>query len=178
MMTRRRGFLVGAGLLPLLACLGSWRTVRGGTPGPVLVAMRGTPRGERVWFEPQGLWIPLGQTVRFVNEDKANVHSATAFHPDLHGRERRIPRAASPWTSELLLPGEHYDVTLEAVGVHDYYCLPHLAHGMVGRIVVGTPEDSGWMQEEYHRSNQAAGTPGTFPNLEEILAGRHRPAAQ
>ena len=31
----------------------------------------------------------------------------------------------------------HFDVTLTAPGVYDYFCTPHEAAGMVGRIVVG-----------------------------------------
>lgn len=174
-MTSRRSVLLGASLLPLVAGFHTWRTARGGTTAPVVIAMRGTPRGEQVWFEPPGLWVAPGQTIRFVNEDKANVHSATAFHPDLHGRERRIPQTAQPWTSELLLPGEHYEVSLQVPGVYDYYCLPHLAHGMVGRIVVGTPEDLKWTQEDYHRSNRPTGLPGTFPDLNDVLATRRVP---
>lgn len=176
MMSRRR-FLACSLFLPALAWLAAWRPARGHGAGPALVAMRGTARGERVWFEPAGLWIPQGATVRFVNEDAVNVHTATAFHPDLHGRERRIPAGAPPWTSELLLPGEHYDAVLDQPGVYDYYCFPHAAHGMVGRIVVGTPEDAQWTHESYYQSTRTNGMPGTFPELNGVLATRSRHAS-
>lgn len=110
-----------------------------------------------------------------VNEDKANVHSATAFHPELFGRERRIPARAPAWNSELLLPGEHYEIMLSVPGIYDYYCLPHAAHGMVGRIVVGTPEDKEWTPEDYHQSSHAQNMPGVFPDLKDLLASQALP---
>lgn len=171
-MADRRGFLLGLTLFPVLAASGYWRVVRADTAAQTSIVMRGTPRGERVWFDPQGVWVRPGQTILFVNEDPANVHSATAFHPSLFGRERRIPKAAQAWDSKLLLPGDRYELVLTLPGVYDYYCLPHLAHGMVGRIVVGTPEEDEWTQENYYQSTQAKDTPGIFPDLAELLASR------
>ena len=77
----------------------------------------------------------------------------------------------------MLLPGEHYDVVLTVPGVYDYYCIPHVAHGMVGRIVVGTPKDAKWKEEDYYRSTRAAQTPGTFPEVETLLANSPRSVA-
>lgn len=57
----------------------------------VEIAMRGSARGERVWFSPQGLAVGPGTTLRFVNRDPGNSHTSTAYHPDLLGRQRRIP---------------------------------------------------------------------------------------
>ncbi|MAN77754.1 MAG: hypothetical protein CML24_11320 [Rhizobiales bacterium] len=114
----------------------------------VTIAMKGTPRGESAWFEPNGIAVPMKTRIRFVNDDPGNSHTATAYHPDLFGRGRRIPSAAEPWDSGFLLPGESFEVVLSAPGVYDYYCIPHELHGMVGRIVVGTPENSGWGAEQ------------------------------
>lgn len=110
----------------------------------VTIAMKATPRGEDTWFEPNGIAVAVGTRVRFVNEDLGNSHTATTYHPDLYGRALRIPAAAEPWDSGFLLPGEQFDVVLSVPGVYDYYCIPHEMHGMVGRIVVGTPQDAGW----------------------------------
>ena len=173
-MASRRHFFRRACALPLLAAVSPWQLIRTATGAvrqdPMHVTMLGTPRGERVWFEPQGLWMAVGQKVRFINKDPANVHSATAFHPDLYGHQRRIPAHALPWNSDLLLPDEHYELALEIPGVYDYYCLPHLAHGMVGRIVVGTPEDVGWNEEDYYWSSRLEGLPGTFPEFQALLS--------
>ena len=40
----------------------------------VEIAMRGSARGERVWFSPQGLAVAPGTTLRFVNRDLDNSH--------------------------------------------------------------------------------------------------------
>ena len=143
-----------------------------------IIAMKGTPRGEKVWFEPQGIWVPVGGLIRFVNLDPANVHTATAFHPDLYGRPRRIPEGVDPWHSELLLPQQHYDLVLTVPGVYDYYCVPHAAHGMTGRIVVGSREDVQWKEEDYHHSTQVTGMPGTFPEVKDLLAQRDSNASK
>jgi len=176
-MASRRDFMMGVALLPLLAA-GGVRAQGAKSGGAAIITMRGTPRGERVWFDPVGLWVDTGLAIRFRNEDAANVHSATAFHPDLYGKSRRIPQGMAAWDSGLLLPGEEFELVAQVPGVYDYYCLPHAAHGMVGRIVVGSPEDAGWKAEDYHRSTQAAGMPGVFPEVTAILAQRSHTSAQ
>ncbi|SPH18792.1 hypothetical protein DEA8626_02337 [Defluviimonas aquaemixtae] len=34
-----------------------------------IIEMRGTSRGERIWFSPRGLAVAPGTTIRFVNRD-------------------------------------------------------------------------------------------------------------
>tara|TARA_R110002051_G_scaffold48299_4_gene95144 strand:+ start:10184 stop:10705 length:522 start_codon:yes stop_codon:yes gene_type:complete len=135
-----------------------------------VIEMRGTPRGEHIWFAPRGLAIAAGTTVRFVNHDPGNSHTATAYHPDVFGRERRIPAAATPWDSGFLLPDEQFEVTLTVPGVYDFYCIPHEMAAMVGRIVVGRPGDRGW---EGPSSDTADVTPevlAALPTVASILA--------
>ena len=84
------------------------------------IEMQGTARGERIWFEPRGLHVRPGTVLRFVNRDAGNSHTATAYHPDLYGRQLRIPRGATPWDSDFLLPGEAFEVALPVLGVYDY----------------------------------------------------------
>ena len=132
--TRRQALQAGGGFL---ASLLLW-------PQPALAAetveivMQGTPDGSRVWFDPVGILIQPGQTVRWTNRDPGNSHTATSYHPSLFDRPRRIPEGASPWDSDYLLPDESFSVTLSVPGVYDYYCVPHEHAGMVGRIIVGT----------------------------------------
>ena len=132
--------------------------------------MSGTSRGEHVWFRPKGLAVSAGTTLRFVNRDPGNSHTATAYHPDLFGRPRRIPGAATPWDSGFLLPDETFEVTLEELGVYDYYCQPHEMAGMVGRVVVGEPGDAGWEDEAATSSDLPAAALAAFPPVEDILA--------
>ena len=111
------------------------------------IRMQGDATGAHVGFDPVGLRIRPGQTVRWTNGDAGNSHTATAYHPANFGRPRRIPAAATPWDSDYLLPDDGFDVTLTAEGVYDYYCVPHEHAGMVGRIIVGNPDADAWMQD-------------------------------
>ena len=112
--------------------------------GPVAeIAMAGRQDGSKVWFDPVGLLIRPGQTVRWINRDRANSHTATAFAAENDDHPRRIPRGAAGFDSGYLLPGETFEVTLEVPGVYDYFCIPHELAGMVGRIVVAKPGSGG-----------------------------------
>ena len=104
--------------------------------------MKSDTEGSDVWFDPIGVWVEPGQTVRWIVD--ANVHTTTAYHPKNDGHSLRIPEGATPWDSGFLVnPGDRYDVTLTVPGVYDYFCQPHEAAGMVGRIVVGKPGGPG-----------------------------------
>lgn len=136
-MTMRRRQLVaaGGGLLAGLVL----RPLAGLAAGTVEIAMQGRPDGSHVWFDPIGIHVRPGATIRWTNRDPGNSHTATAYHPSLDGRPQRIPDGAEPWNSDYLLPDESFEVTLTVEGVYDYYCIPHEHAGMAGRIVVGTP---------------------------------------
>ena len=97
--------------------------------------MNGTDRGATVWFAPVGVAMQAGTTVRFVNRDTANTHTATLYHPD-NDRPLRAPAAAESWDSGFLLPEQAFEVTLTEPGVYDFFCIPHEQAGMAGRIVV------------------------------------------
>lgn len=132
--------------------------------------MRGTARGERIWFSPGGLAVAPGTTLRFVNLDKGNSHTATAYHPANFDRLRRIPAAAQAWDTGFLLPEASAEVTLEVPGVYDYYCIPHEMAAMVGRIIVGRPGDPGWEGAAPATDDVSAEVLAALPPVEEILA--------
>ncbi|SDX25846.1 Plastocyanin [Ruegeria halocynthiae] len=134
------------------------------------IEMRGSPRGERIWYDPIGLAVSPGTTIRFINRDPGNSHTATTFHPANYDRRRRIPSAAEPWDSDFLLPDEYFEVTLTAPGVYDYYCLPHEMAAMVGRIVVGTPGDSGWEGSSHDESDVSEDVLAALPLVQKILS--------
>jgi plastocyanin len=155
-MVTRRAFLTAGGLA--LAGLGRSRVVR--AAAPVEVHMRATARGEAVWFDPIGLWVA---------------------HPKNDQHSLRIPEAAEPWDSGFLMKtGTSFDVTFTIEGVYDYYCLPHEAAGMVGRIIVGQPSGPGALPFDYFRNRP--GTAGwkpvpepakrAFPRMEDIMRAR------
>ena len=150
-----------------------------GAAEAVEIQMRASARGEEVWFDPIGLWVPPGQTVRWVLDH--DVHTTTAYHPMNDQHSLRIPEGAEPWNSGFLVNhGAHFEVTLTVEGVYDYYCLPHEQAGMVGRIVVGRPSGPGALPFDYFK-----GRPGTsnwrpvpdaaretFPAVECIVQSR------
>src|SRR5574341_2040241 len=83
-------------------------------------------------------------------DSPGNPHTTTAYHPRNANHSLRIPQAATPWDSGFLLnPGDRFEVTLTVEGVYDYFCLPHEAGGMVGRIVVGVPGGPGTLPFDY-----------------------------
>jgi plastocyanin len=144
--------------------------------GIVKIQMQSDQTGAKVWFDPVGIHINPGQTVRWIVGQ--NVHTTTAYHPRNGNHSLRIPETAVPWDSGYLVnPGDHFEVTLEAEGVYDYYCMPHEMSGMVGRIVVGKPTGPGSLPFDYFK-----GQPGTanwipvpeaaqkaFPSVERIM---------
>ncbi len=147
--------------------------------GPELIEMRSNTLGSRVWFDPIGLFVQPGTTVRWVARE--NVHTTTSYHPNNDHHSLRIPDGATPWDSGFLVkPGAIFDVTLKVPGVYDYYCVPHEGAGMVGRIVVGKALGPGG-----HAFDYWVGKPGTqgwrhvpdaaraaFPSVKRILAER------
>jgi plastocyanin len=147
--------------------------------GPEVIEMRSDPLGARVWFDPIGLYVDPGTTVRWIVRE--NVHTTTAYHPHNDKHSRRIPEGAMPWDSGYLVhPGDHFDVRLTVPGVYDYYCTPHEGAGMVGRIVVGHSRGPG--AEPFDYWVHKAGTDGwrrvptaaraVFPSVERILSQR------
>jgi plastocyanin len=98
--------------------------------------------GADVYFDPAGLHVQPGDTVRWIQVN--GYHSVTAYHPANGDRELRIPERAAPWDSGMLLAefpaaGSTFEHTFTIPGVYDYLCVPQEAAGMVGRIVVGEP---------------------------------------
>lgn len=100
--------------------------------------------GSQVYFDPVGLHVQPGDTVRWVQVN--GYHSVSAYAPSNGDHELRIPIGVKPWNSGILLgeypaKGSTFEHTFTARGVYDYFCEPHEAAGMVGRIVVGAPGD-------------------------------------
>lgn len=152
-MGTRRDFLTVGGLA--LASLAVPTLAR--AAGPVEIHMRSSPRGEEVWFDPIGVRIEPGQTVRWIMASPGNPHTTTAYHPRNANHSLRIPEAAAPWDSGFLVkPRDTFEVTLTVEGVYDYFCLPHEAAGMVGRIVVGQPSGPGALPFDYFTGRAAS----------------------
>lgn len=162
------------------AALDGWaRRTRGPAAGVEAILMRSNLQGSWVSFDPIGLFVEPGATIRWTVQ--ANVHTTTAYHPRNGHHPLRIPAAAAPWDSGYLVnPGDHFEVTLTVPGVYDYFCTPHEAMGMVGRIIVGKAVGPGAAPFDYW-----VGRPGTadwlhvpeaarrtFPSVARILSER------
>jgi plastocyanin len=175
MISRRHVLRIGGGFLAGLA----WPRLTLAAEA-VEIRMVGNADGSHVWFDPLGLRIEPGQTIRFINLDPGNSHTVTAYHPNNFKRPLRIPEGAQSWNSDYLLPSESFSVTLTVEGVYDFFCVPHEHAGMVGRIIVGRPDPS----SARRLSAQAAGGEPlpeialrAFPPVDEIMRqGIVRPA--
>jgi plastocyanin len=160
MTLNRRGVLrMGGGLLATLALPAALRADETSAGKIVDIRMAGRPDGSMVWFDPVGVHIKPGQTIRWTNIDPGNSHTATAYHPSLFQHALRIPKDATPWNSDYLLDNESFSAQLTEPGVYDYYCIPHEHAGMVGRVVVGHPPAIGWWNSD---------APGATVNVPEI----------
>lgn len=161
---RREALVMGGGILAAL-----W-TFPARSEAVAEIAMAGDRTGAHVWFNPIGLLIQPGQTVRWTNRDAGNSHTATAYHNAFYDRPIRMPASAKPWDSGYLLPGDSFSITLTVPGVYDYYCVPHERAGMVGRIVVGTPPTSDWREDSASTEGLSEAALQAFPAVEEIMA--------
>jgi pseudoazurin len=85
--------------------------------------------GKVMVFDPPLVRIQPGQTVRFLASDRGhNVQSVDGM----------LPEGAEEFRGRI---NEELEVTFDTPGVYGFKCLPHLAMGMVGLIVV---EGEGW----------------------------------
>jgi plastocyanin len=171
MLNRRQILATGGGLLA-----GRFLSVvprSYGAGGTIDIHMASDTEGAHVGFDPNGILIELGQTVRWICD--ANVHTTSAYHPNNDNHSLRIPETARPWASDFLLPGQSFEVQLTVEGVYDYYCTPHEMAGMVGRIIVGRPSGPGLLPFDYFQAQGRQWMPvppeaqRNFPSIRRIL---------
>ncbi|USZ69625.1 hypothetical protein NGM10_07815 [Halorussus salilacus] len=87
-------------------------------------------------FEPTGLYLEPGDTVRFSYESPH--HTVTAYHPEF-GYVPRVPEGVPPFSAPPLPVGGYWLYTFEQEGVYELHCAPHEIFGHAMRIVVGSP---------------------------------------
>jgi len=112
-----------------LGAIGAGTVATAGLTRPVAAQETPVVKMGNNYFDPIGLYVEPGTTVRF--QIAAGAHSATAY-------ENRIPSDANAFDSGVISSGG-FEYTFEEPGTYDYYCIPHKSVGMVGRIVVGSP---------------------------------------
>ena len=87
------------------------------------------------YFEPTGLFIEPGDTVRFIADTPH--HTVTALHQQHGYPVTRVPDGVGPFSSPVVPVGETWEYTFEEPGVYDLVCVPHEIFGMAIRVVVG-----------------------------------------
>jgi plastocyanin len=180
MIDRRR--LLGAGGLLLAGVCLNRPSIAGddsGSARTVEITLRSDVDGAKVWFDPIGILINSGDTVRWVI--RANVHTIAAYHPDNDNHSLRIPAAATPWDSGYLVnSGDSFEIKLIVPGVYDYFCAPHEHAGMVGRIVVDHPAEAGTNATGFFKSTSSnqnwlevpEEARSVFPPVDQIITQR------
>ena len=124
----------------LAVSLPGWRlSVLGAEPVAAEITVGNNYRLGQWFFDPVGLYIQKGQTVRWQGRKWGTT--VTAYHPSNDNHELRIPENAQPFDSGLLgqTIGNTFEWTFDVEGTYDYFCRNHEILGMVGRIVVGSP---------------------------------------
>lgn len=91
------------------------------------------------YFIADIVWVKKGGTVTW--ENSTGEHTTTAYAPS-NDKPQRIPDGAKGWDSGIVEDaGATVKHTFEEPGIYDYYCKPHEALGMVGKVIVGGPTD-------------------------------------
>jgi plastocyanin len=99
--------------------------------------------GARYVFEPANFTVKVGDVVEFVNVN--GFPHNVQFEPQripagaAEVLNRNMPNRMGPLQSPMFTrPNETYRISFAGapVGIYDYFCLPHKALGMTGRITV------------------------------------------
>jgi len=78
-----------------------------------------------ITFSPAVLTIPAGTTVTWTNTGGGGIqHTVTSS------------TAGYGFNSGLLNPGQTFSYTFVRPGTYDYFCIPHVAFGMTGQVIV------------------------------------------
>ena len=122
------------------------------------------------YFDPAGLYIQKGQTVRWIAGD--NGPTVTAFHPSNSNHELRIPENAKPFDSWILARNSKrykvFELAFDVEGTYDYFAKTFEPLGMVGRIVVGRP--GGPAETNAPGYGGREGRAVMYPNQAKLLA--------
>lgn len=90
----------------------------------------------RLAFDPEHVTIRAGETIRWENTSHL-VHTVTA-DPELAqvDAHAQLPEGAEPFDSGDVEPEQGFERTFDVAGDYRYFCQPHEAAGMTGRITV------------------------------------------
>jgi plastocyanin len=87
-------------------------------------------------YVPTSLSVPRGTTVVWTNTG-VMPHTVTDDPTKaLNKSDSVLPEGAQPFDSGIINGGENYSHMFDVAGQYVYFCIPHEALGMVGRITV------------------------------------------
>jgi plastocyanin len=88
-------------------------------------------------FMPEKLTIKMGQTVEWVNEDKAMPHEVST-DPNVASDPSNVsePEGAQVFDSRLIPIGKSFRHQFTVAGLYRYTCPPHENDGMMGEVTV------------------------------------------
>ena len=128
--------VLGSGLYVLGSTM-AWGNSQESEAGPPDIIVRRNYSYGRFYFDPAGLYVQPGTTIRWENDDWG--FTVTAFHPSNDNHELRIPENAQPFDSGLMIAGDSFEWKFDQEGTYDYFSRYHETIGGVARIVVGRP---------------------------------------
>ena len=136
-------FTASVALVSALTFAGAWLPDGAATRGKKTIVVRMLGDGSGYRFQPANVIAHVGDIVRFVNvsggphnvafwEDKIPAGAAATLQTNMAKTDGALSGAM---VSD---PNETYTVSLAGLrpGTYRYYCAPHLAVNMVGRITV------------------------------------------
>lgn len=89
-------------------------------------------------FVPEKMTIKVGQTVEWVNEDKAAMPHEVTTDPDIavDPSHVSVPEGVAPFDSHLITTGKSFRHQFTVPGLYRYACPPHENDGMLGEVTV------------------------------------------
>lgn len=156
-ITRRDGLRL---LAAAAAVAGPFRASAMGAVHEVQMLNKHPETGERMVFVPDLIRAAPGDTIRFVAADRGHN---SASNKDM------LPEGAEGWKGRV---SKDVEVVVDAEGAYGFHCVPHLALGMVGLILVGDPSSNfEAARAAKHRSRKAkARYEDIFARAEALLA--------
>lgn len=144
MITRRELLVGAASVMAAVRQVGAQAQAQ----EPVTIRLGVNYPNGQYYFDPVGVFVPVGGTVRWQFPFRGGVGAlmgitVTAFHPANDNHELRIPAQAMPFDSRPMNRAQdgfvRFEHTFTVEGTYDYFSASHEVLGMVGRIVVGKP---------------------------------------
>ena len=88
-------------------------------------------------FVPEKITIKVGQTVEWVNDDKAMPHEVTTDpNVAVDPSHVSVPEGVAPLDSRLITSGKSFRHQFTVAGLYGYACPPHENDGMLGELTV------------------------------------------